>query len=312
MSLAISCPVCGSRFYTTIRKHRSHTVIFKDCFLQRCTDCDMVYAAPMPGEKELEQYNAGYFVNAHGQVNMHPLTVAFLSAINLLRVVHVAAFAEQHHIKIDRVLEIGPGGGEFAKHWLRLHPETLLYAGLESDATRHTNLDAIGVTRIEALEKMPTDTNYDLVVISHVLEHTSNPAAFINACTRKLSAGGILFIEVPCNDHEHKELDEPHLLFFDKHPMRVLLEKLGFGDMKLSYHGNTIEKLRNKRSFLERNSSRVRNLLIRKGLLFPFARRQPGLEKMHDALERAVIKPFNAHKEQDKPSWWLRAVTIKK
>ena len=70
--------------------------------------------------------------------------------------------------------------------------------------------------------------------------------------TLKLREGGVLYIDVPCLDHLHKELDEPHLLFFDKTPMLNLLnKKLNHKNIQISYHGNTIRRiLKNSRFHL--------------------------------------------------------------
>ena len=149
-------------------------------------------------------------------------------------------------------------------------------------------------------------------MISHVLEHTSEPAAFIDHCTKYLLPGGVLFIEVPCKDYEHKEIDEPHLLFFDKEPMQQFLTNKGFDDIQLSYHGNTITDLSKPTSLFGKIYSKGRNFLLGKGILFPFSIKENGLNKIDDPLERAVIKPFKAHITQDVPSWWLRAIAIKK
>jgi SAM-dependent methyltransferase len=75
----------------------------------------------------------------------------------------------------------------------------------------------------------------DLVVMSHVLEHISDPIKFIQIATSGLRQGGALFIEVPCRDWEHKDLDEPHILFFDKRPLQLLLQRAGFNDIEVSY-----------------------------------------------------------------------------
>ncbi|MES2330097.1 MAG: class I SAM-dependent methyltransferase [Bacteroidota bacterium] len=272
----------------------------------------MVFADPMPAEAELIAYNAGYFDNAHGGVNTNKLTAAFLSAINLLRVIHVEDYIAKQKKTVKNVLEIGPGGGQFAKHWLTRHSDTGNYTGVESDKICHPNLVATGVKVFTSVDELPVAQQYDLVVISHVLEHTSHPGSFIDHCTKYLSPGGILFIEVPCKDYEHKDLDEPHLLFFDKEPMQRFLTDRAFNDVQLSYHGNTITDLKKTRSLFIRIYSKGRNFLLGNGVRFPFSISESGLEKVADPLERAVIKPFMAHKNQDQPSWWLRAIAIKK
>ena len=272
----------------------------------------MVYTSPMPSDETLQKYNSGYFENAHGGINVNPLTAAFFSAINLLRVIYVESYAQKNNCQIKKVLEVGPGGGQFAKHWINRHPDIMQYAGVESDKICYPNLASSGVSVYAKTDEIDTDICFDLVVISHVLEHTSHPAEFISDCTKLLSPGGILFIEVPCKDYEHKALDEPHLLFFDKKPMQLFLAKSGFTNILTSYHGNTIADLKKSPSLYKKILEKIRNFLLGKGILFPFSGSEVGLEGVNNALERACIKPFKAHVEQNQPSWWLRAIAIKK
>jgi SAM-dependent methyltransferase len=150
----------------------------------------------------------------------------------------------------------------------------------------------------------------DLVVISHVLEHMSNPIEFLKNATQNLHKGGVLFIEVPCRDWEHKPIDEPHLLFFDKSPMQHLLKHLGFEDLQMSYHGQEIEQLRSAPVWRTKLMA-LRSKLITLGLVAPFARIRPGMEALSDPLERAAVAPFKAHRETQKPAWWLRAIARK-
>ena len=146
--------------------------------------------------------------------------------------------------------------------------------------------------------------------MSHVLKHVSRPMEFLKYATRNLRKGGTLFIEVPCRDWEHKPIDEPHLLFFDKGPMQHLLRHLGFEDIQVSYHGQEIERLRT-RSAWRGKAMAVRSKLIALGFVVPFARIMQGMEELTDPLERAAVAPFEAHCEKQKPAWWLRAVARK-
>jgi SAM-dependent methyltransferase len=306
------CPVCSQADSYFIRKYKYQNPIYTDCVIVGCNNCTMVFAHPVPGEEALRKYNEGYFDNAHGGMATHPLTVAFYSAISLLRMLHVQSFRDKNEIAVKTVLEIGPGGGHFAKHWLQHNPGTTQYTGVESDATCYTNLVNYNVDVHATLDTIPQDRSFDLVVISHVLEHTTDPVSFIRACTQKLAPGGILFIEVPCNDYKHKELDEPHLLFFDKNPMQRLLHATGFDQLKVSYHGNTITDLSRGVSFFGKLKKRLRNFLLNKGFVKLYASKVNGLEDVDNAMERAVIKPFKAHVEQGAAAWWLRAIGIKK
>ncbi|MCE9499553.1 MAG: class I SAM-dependent methyltransferase, partial [Leptospira sp.] len=156
---------------------------------------------------------------------------------------------------------------------------------------------------------VPARTPVDLVVMSHVLEHVSAPRTFLANATSNLRKGGVVFIEVPCLDFEHKSIDEPHLLFFDKKPMHYLLSDSGFADIELGYYGREIERLQSA-SLLQSTWMSLRSLLISFGLVAPFARHKTGMEALRP-IERAIIGPLKAHTESKEPAWWLRAVATK-
>lgn len=301
------CPICSSDNTVLIRPYNGLSALFSDRMVMGCRNCTMAFVFPLPPDQELAKYNAGYFSNAHGGISTDKLTVAFHSAINLLRVLYAEDFIQKQGTQIGHVLEVGPGGGHFARHWLRRNTATQSYTGIESDASCHRHLIDLGVSVSTSVEKIDAERRYDLVVISHVLEHTSDPYAFIRSFSKHLSEGGVLFIEVPCRDFEHKKIDEPHLLFFDKGPMRILLERSGFANLQLSYHGNTLTRLKKKRS---RFGQKLHNAFLKTGLYF-LQGSEKGLERIDNTLERAVIKPFQAHIEQQEASWWLRAIATK-
>lgn len=273
-----------------------------------CDSCEMVFASPMPGARELSDYNARYFASAHGGAPRDAVSVAFHSAVNRLRVAHVEQYAAKRGIAASSVLEVGAGAGHFARHWLASRPGSLYYA-IESDTSMHGALTELGVQIVADAEMLAADT-VDIVVMSHVLEHTIDPAAFLRAVTLPLRRGGTLFVEVPCRDFEFKALDEPHLLFFDKGPLGRLLTECGFGDCKLTYHGVEIAKLRAD-SNVKLLWARVRAHLLARGVVAPFARAAAGLEVLERPLERAAVAPFEAHRTHASPAAWLRAVGSK-
>jgi SAM-dependent methyltransferase len=269
----------------------------------------MVFAAPMPQDSAFEEYNASYFASAHGGQPRDPRAMAFFSGIARLRLVHIERYLSNRDIAVSSLLELGPGPGFFARNWLERHPETT-YMAIETDTSCHDSLKDVGVHLVEVSAKQEDNMPVDLVVMSHVLEHVSNPIKFLTDATRNLRKDGALFIEVPCRDWEHKPIYEPHLLFFDKGPMHHLLSKLGFDDIQVSYHGQEIYRLRSASVWRSRLMV-LRSKLIALGLIAPFARIRPGMEALTDPLERAAVAPFKAHRETQKPAWWLRAVARK-
>ena len=269
----------------------------------------MTFASPMPSDQDLQNYNSRYYESAHGGQAAHKTARSYFSAIALLRIAHLQSYLSKHDVKVSSILELGPGTGYLAGHWLQSAPLSSYFA-IETDSSCHASLKALGVQLREVSDETLYAPQYDLVIMSHVLEHVPNPQSFLAQTTRNLRKGGALFIEVPCRDFEHKKLDEPHLLFFDKQPMNVLLNKLGFTEIEVSYHGKLIGNLQSA-SFLGTQWQKLRGKLIRLGLVSPFSKMQKGMEPILDPYARAVIAPFQAHRESQSPAWWLRALATK-
>ena len=303
------CPVCSSQDMRDQSAYRGRDAVFVGLRRAQCQACGMVFACPMPDEERLKRYNASYFDSAHGGQPRNHRANAFFSGIARLRMAHIERYLNQRNISGSSLLEFGPGVGFFAQNWLRTHPATAYHA-CETDRFCHDILRKTGVTLIAPSGLTGYADTFDLVVMSHVLEHVPGPVGFLSEAAKTLRKGGVLFIEVPCRDFEHKSLDEPHLLFFDKVPMEHLLRRVGFGDVEVGYHGQDIARLRSA-YVLRRKALAVRSKLIALGVVWPFGRMRRGLEAIADPLERAAVAPFEAHREKERPAWWLRAVARK-
>lgn len=305
-----TCPICESNDTKIQSTYRGTHATFVGLQISHCHACKMICAAPMPSESDLHKYNASYFATAHGGQPRGGVASAFFFAIARLRRAHIDRYLAKHGAKVASLLEVGPGTGFFARTWLEKHPSTI-YVAIETDTSCHALLGHLGVHLVDGDAAQNDGEPVDLVVMSHVLEHVSNPKQFLSNTTQNLRRGGALFIEVPCRDWEHKSMDEPHLLFFDKEPMKHLLGKIGFEDIEMSYHGQEIAKLRNPSKFNAKIIA-LRSRLIGLGVIAPFGRMRPGMEGLADPLERAVVAPFLAHREAATPAWWLRALARKK
>lgn len=303
------CPVCKSADIEVKGSYRGTHPIFVGLQRAHCRLCGMVFATPAPGEGALNDYNESYFVTAHGGQPRDPQARAFFSGIARLRMEYVEHYLDTLNITVSSLLEFGPGPGFFARTWLAKYPETT-YQACETDTSCHASLKKIGIHVVDPSAIREDTTQVDLVVLSHVLEHVPDPVVFLQSATENLLKGGAVFIEVPCRDWEHKPIDEPHLLFFEKGSMMHLLRYLGFQGIQVSYHGQEIDRLRSASVWRSKFMS-LRSKLIALGLVAPFGRIRPGMEALIDPLERAAVAPFRAHVETQKPAWWLRAIARK-
>ena len=304
-----TCPVCGGRDFEFKGDYRVTHHVFLGIKRAHCKTCDIVFADPMPSDSTLAEFNASYFTCAHGGKPQSRTATAFFSGIARLRMAYLESYLATYQITVSRVLELGPGPGFFARNWLERHPSSV-YNAIETDSSCHASLKEIGVHLVDCSERQAKEEPFDLVVMSHVLEHVSSPIQFISETTQNLRKGGALFIEVPCRDWEHKSIDEPHLLFFDKEPIKRLLQNQGFREIKVSYHGQKIAHLQ-KASKVDSTIMALRSKLIGMGVIAPFGQMRRGMEALTSSLERAVLTPYLAHQESVEPAWWLRALAIK-
>jgi SAM-dependent methyltransferase len=304
------CPICNSNIITHLRKYRNKHLSFNNLNLYKCSNCNFVFVNPMPSEEILKEFNNTYFNSAHGGFNLSKTALAFFSGISKIRYDYLYKFLLKNKINnCVNVLEIGPGKGFFAENYLT-HNNSHNYYVIESDQTCYDSLLKIGTSILDIDTYHNFNLEFDIVIISHVLEHVSDPIDFIKLMTLKLKEGGVLYIDVPCLDYLHKDLDEPHLLFFDKYPITILLQKLHFNNIQTNYFGQEINNLvqKNKFNFFYQ---KIRSILISKGFSFLFSYGKKDLNMLNSSFEKAVMIPYKAHIESKVPAWWLRVTATK-
>jgi SAM-dependent methyltransferase len=300
--VAERCPVCRGHGLSVVRAYRARSDMLRGGSLVQCHECGFHFCSPMPSKADLVAYNTHYFDEAHAGVAEAESARPFHRAINHLRFRHVARYLEVGKDGL-RVLEVGPGLGDFAQHMMRARPASQ-YSVVESDDSCRAALADLGYRHWPAVNQVPEHERFDLVVMSHVLEHMSDPVAELKRLKGFMAAGAILFIEVPCRDFEHKDSDEPHLLFFDKEPMARLLSEVGLEPQKISWHGRSIRDLRRQEGFMDKVLRRIGTSAVRRGLL-PIS---ADLAAITDPADRAAVWAFKADRTSDEPAWWLRTV----
>lgn len=123
-------------------------------------------------------------------------------------------FIYLHKNTFQNVLDIGASSG----YNLSLYDECKTF-GIEPSALncklakQHYNVDLFCGTFEEYWESDIPKDHFDLIILSHVLEHIVNPFDFIQKC-RKIN-NQYMYIEVPTFDY--KFVDEPYGMFAEEH-----------------------------------------------------------------------------------------------
>lgn len=145
-------------------------------------------------------------------------------AIYLQRAEALADLAQQHLERTpNRVFEVGAGYGFNLAAFLSRFPNVGL-------ATDEVSSVASAYHAPQIAKGDLADGGNDVVILSHVLEHFSDPVGLLRRAAASLNPGGIMVIEVP-NDVDdiirYNGPDEPHLLFFELETLRSILKQAG-------------------------------------------------------------------------------------
>lgn len=133
---------------------------------------------------------------------------------------------QSYRDKPGRILDVGGRNGELMLSFLEAAFEVSV---LDMDAGQPVD-SRIDKIRAPFLEW--ADGGYDVIAMSHVLEHTESPGSFLSHAHALLSADGLIFIEVPselltCLIKRHVG-DHRHLSYFTRATLRAYLERSGF------------------------------------------------------------------------------------
>ncbi len=218
------CPACDGNQVAAVGPYIGTHPIFQRMGLVRCTGCGLTFAHPQPSATELAEYYGRYW---DGEVAVStPSTRRYYMAQSLSRVNYLQRFGIFK--TPPAVLDVGAGLGLFHDGLVRLGIEHN-YIAVESDRDQLGKLrQRIGESDAYAqLDDVPHTRKFDLLILSHVLEHLAQPHTFVTSLMQRLRPGGLLFVEVPNQDYRYKATFESHLLFFDPQSLRHFLSRHG-------------------------------------------------------------------------------------
>ena len=164
--------------------------------LHVCSDCDLAFTWP----RETDGY-ARYY----GQVanDFHTGVETFRNVEQLDRLSHVIAVRG-----LKRVLDFGCGGGGLTSELAARHPDV---AFVGHDVNGNFPSGSGNLLFTQALPEGP----FDLVILSHVLEHTPDPAGTVRHIQSMLKPD-YQYIEVP-DPRGYVSRDQPqHLYYVDR------------------------------------------------------------------------------------------------
>jgi len=223
--------------------------------LVKCSNpqCGLVWLNPMPLEDEIGKAYLNYFT--HHSRSESPQNIGKLIWLNAWRIYRALLCLtwirpERRHrsrmyldtISPGRLLDVGCGNCQFLA---LMQSEGWQVEGQELDpVAAERALKTYGMRiRVGRLEDIGyPDDSFDAVVMSHVIEHVSDPIAILKECLRILKPRGMLVAITPNVDglgHRYfrscyRDLDPPrHLYLFTQKTLQHVGKKAGFTNCRV-------------------------------------------------------------------------------
>lgn len=186
----INCPICDSQNFEIVYKREYRVCIENDVYNWLgqqviCKNCGMIFTNPQPTAKMLRRFYEGYMIFGKVSEQFRESQIEFIS----------------RNIPGDckTIFDIGASNGAFLN---AARERGYKVFGVEpSGAAVQEALDKYGIGLIkdffndDLLDSF--DNKFDIVSLSHVLEHVGEPIAFLNRAIKITHSGGYIFVEVP-------------------------------------------------------------------------------------------------------------------
>src|SRR5208283_29889 len=226
----VNCNLCSADEIRSVTVQNNYTAV-------QCRRCGLVYANPRPAPEALiELYNT--YHQRNGKVSE---TWETLMDRNFRE---ISALLGLMRPGKGRLLDIGCGYGHFVELMQR---HGWAASGIEpsGNAAACAQAKGLDVRRMAIESAQFPDSSFDAITAFYVLEHLFDPLGVLKKILAMLKPGGVLVLRIPHTTPIVKLLnmfgiknnlyDLPfHLYDFSPATIRLLLEKAGFCDIKIT------------------------------------------------------------------------------
>lgn len=274
------CPVCGDSEHSLMYEGLTDNVFGTapgTWSLKQCAKCSSAFLSPRPTQASIGLAYKGYYTHAAGDhtiirpvgrirtflhsglnayykrrynIERPPFSTAGRWLVSTIPSLHSAADAVCRHLPPlppggGHLLDVGCGNGEFLA-LARQAGWTTEGIDFDSEAVRTSRSRNLSVHQgsIDILDDQ--QERFDVITLSHVIEHVHDPSLFLMKIFDLLKPGGTLWLETPNLSslgsrrfgRSWRGLEPPrHLVLFNKASLRKLLLETGFTSIRQRWHG---------------------------------------------------------------------------
>ncbi len=226
-----TCPLCGSKKKRLFDRGVYHGHEIANWICQRC---GLVFLSPRMDEEEQSKFYATEYREMHHGGARPPTWVLEYEE---QRAKHLAQIARENIKQVRAHLDIGCSSGQLLRAvWSEFRCDSV---GIEpTDGYRDFCLEQ-GLLVYRSMEEAlaSNQERFDLVTMSHVLEHLTDPVGYLMSLREQaLCPSGYLVVEVP-NLFAHGCFGIWHNFAFSPDTLRETIRKAGFSLSFVKIHG---------------------------------------------------------------------------
>jgi 2-polyprenyl-3-methyl-5-hydroxy-6-metoxy-1,4-benzoquinol methylase len=236
----MDCLLCGSdrkKIFTRVESFGFPLVYYQ------CKNCGLIYQS----RKESQAANPEFYRRTYRRIYQaceEPTPKDLW--VQEQRAQHLNDILRSHlEIFPAKVLDIGASAGILLQHFRNSFGSEVV--GVEPGDAYREYAEKSAIEMKESIGALIASDHgkFDLVSMSHVLEHLTEPVEDLKRIKLELlKDGGILLLEVP-NFYAHDSYELAHLACYTPHTLREVLKKAGFRLVFLKRHGVPRSKLLN-------------------------------------------------------------------
>jgi 2-polyprenyl-3-methyl-5-hydroxy-6-metoxy-1,4-benzoquinol methylase len=268
-----NCPVCGGEQSRVLHEKLTDRVFGcapGEWTLRSCEGCAAAFLDPRPTPQTIGLAYQRYFTHnmapdyqslgpvsrirrrlANGYRNRkfdtqdYPASFFGVVALPMLPRMKAIVDAGMRHLPQrpdgGRLLDLGCGNGAFL---LRARSAGWKTVGIDFDSKAVHAAQTLGLdVRLGGVESLdPAEERFNVITMSHVIEHVHDPVGVLRACANLLEPDGVLWVETPniCSlGHDRygrhwRGLEPPrHLVLFSPAALKQALRAAGFSDIRV-------------------------------------------------------------------------------
>ncbi|MCP4328289.1 MAG: class I SAM-dependent methyltransferase [Alphaproteobacteria bacterium] len=182
-----SCAICGSGSFLDVAEVDRYGFYYPTGL---CRDCGNLQQRMYYSNEDLDLLYSEYYRDIYGEVSPSELF-----SIQYAKSRRIYDFLTNDVSKGGRVLEVGCGSGGILKFFQDRGFE-VEGCDLDTRYIKYGRTRGISIA-CQDIDGMATSNEFDLIILSHVLEHLINPRRALEKLKSMLSKEGMIYIEVP-------------------------------------------------------------------------------------------------------------------